>query len=610
MERVVEVSIIIPVYNTEKYLNKCLDSLINQTLENIEIICVDDGSSDNSLEILNKYAFGDSRIKVISQANKKQGSARNAGIKIAKGNYIGFVDSDDYVASDYFEKLYKIALNNNSDIACGSIVRVREHKQKYRLLYEDKKCVTKLEEKLKTCTSIGQDYSWNVWNKIYKKSFLLEKNIWFDESVYFEDVNFTIKALYHAKSVVSVPNTNYYYYARPDSIVKGVQDSKKRNDLLNAYLQLWAYCIKHNIEISPKNRYCTQIYFRVFNIILFAKKTKCVENEIITSFKLFNTFKIFQKKTLNPYIAYDYPIDLIYTWCDGVESKFKQEREFWRNKLGVKDSGNNFNCQWMNNDELKYSLRSADMYAPWIRNIYIITNSQRPDWLKETDRVKVVDVKDIMPACSLPTFNSQAIETCLPFINGLAEHFLYANDDMFFNNKVDKSFFFDEKGRPVVRLQGKISKKTLLKSQYARTIISAQNKVKDLTGKRIEYSPHHSIDSYTKTIFLDCMKDFKPDFERTVNQKFRCEDSLQRAIILYRAIAKKEAVLRLIKPFNLFSRDSKCIAMNCPKKLKYLSYKPIKLFCINDDSRATDNDRKQIKEFLEHKFSEKSSCEI
>lgn len=105
----VKLSIIIPVYNTEKYLHRCLDSAINQTLTDIEIICINDGSTDNSLSILNEYAAKDERIRIVNKKNEGAGVARNTGIILAKGNYIGFIDSDDYVDNNYFEELYKYA---------------------------------------------------------------------------------------------------------------------------------------------------------------------------------------------------------------------------------------------------------------------------------------------------------------------------------------------------------------------------------------------------------------------------------------------------------------------------------------------------------------------
>lgn len=104
-----KISIIIPVYNTEKYLSRCLDSAINQTLKDIEIICVNDGSTDNSLDILKEYAAKDNRIKIISKGNEGAAITRNIGINVATGEYIGFIDSDDYVDLDYFEELYSNA---------------------------------------------------------------------------------------------------------------------------------------------------------------------------------------------------------------------------------------------------------------------------------------------------------------------------------------------------------------------------------------------------------------------------------------------------------------------------------------------------------------------
>ena len=99
-------SIIIPVYNSEKYLEECLNSVLNQTLKDIEIICVNDGSTDNSLKILENIAAQDLRVRIINQENKGQGNARNAGLEAANGDYVGFVDSDDFISPDFYEKLY------------------------------------------------------------------------------------------------------------------------------------------------------------------------------------------------------------------------------------------------------------------------------------------------------------------------------------------------------------------------------------------------------------------------------------------------------------------------------------------------------------------------
>ena len=127
----IKVSIIIPVYNVERYLPKCLDSVINQTLRDIEIICIDDCSTDGSYEILQEYASKDDRIIVLKQeTNQGQGVARNRGIDIAKGEYIGFVDPDDWIELDMYEKMYNQAKNLNSEIVICNINRYNEESKK------------------------------------------------------------------------------------------------------------------------------------------------------------------------------------------------------------------------------------------------------------------------------------------------------------------------------------------------------------------------------------------------------------------------------------------------------------------------------------------------
>ena len=119
-----KVSIVVPIYNVEKYLEQCIDSIINQTLKEIEIILVDDGSPDNCPQICDDYVKKDSRIKVVHKTNGGLSSARNAGIEIATGDYIGFVDSDDYIELDMYEKMYNIAIENNVDFVMSDYYSV------------------------------------------------------------------------------------------------------------------------------------------------------------------------------------------------------------------------------------------------------------------------------------------------------------------------------------------------------------------------------------------------------------------------------------------------------------------------------------------------------
>ena len=183
-----KISVIIPVYNCEKFIEKCLQSLVNQTLTDIEIILVNDGSTDNSQKIIEK--FSDTRIKLINKKNGGQSSARNVGLDVANGEYIGFIDSDDWVDSDFFEKLYNTAKKYNADIAMTDFIRIGPTKYKKRLNISEEKIYEKIENKIKIANALKEGC---IWNKIYKKEILT--GLKFNEGMYFEDGPFTIRAL-------------------------------------------------------------------------------------------------------------------------------------------------------------------------------------------------------------------------------------------------------------------------------------------------------------------------------------------------------------------------------------------------------------------------------
>lgn len=216
----IKVSVIVPVYNVELYLRECLDSIINQTLKEIEILCIDDCGTDNSYNILEEYAKKDNRIKIIShKENKGLGPARNTGIKESKGEYISFIDSDDYISKDYYENLYKTAKKYDSDVVNTLNIKFDRNKKLSKFYY--------------TFTDKEFEGSWNlndiensfskksiapyVWNKIYKTSFLLENNLYFmDMKFGVEDANFTIKLMAHNPKI-SFNNIPIYYYRQREN---------------------------------------------------------------------------------------------------------------------------------------------------------------------------------------------------------------------------------------------------------------------------------------------------------------------------------------------------------------------------------------------------------
>jgi|tagenome__1003787_1003787.scaffolds.fasta_scaffold20982225_1 glycosyltransferase involved in cell wall biosynthesis len=209
------VSIIVPVYNNEKYLQQCIDSLINQTLRDIEIILVNDGSNDNSLLICHEFQKIDTRIKVIDKPNGGVSSARNAGLKIASGEYVGFVDSDDWIEPDMYEKMYSAAEKHEADAVVVSFkinMDRKEHLKKVRLLEGSHSASTLLDLHIEDGSLKGMLMPSNC-NTIYRSEIINRNNLFFDEELKInEDGIFNLKFLMKARTVYSLPNDYVYHY--------------------------------------------------------------------------------------------------------------------------------------------------------------------------------------------------------------------------------------------------------------------------------------------------------------------------------------------------------------------------------------------------------------
>ncbi len=268
------VSIIVPVYNREKFLTRCLDSLINQTLKDIEIICIDDGSTDKSVDILTEYQKKDERVKIILQNQEGVSAARNKGIDISTGDYLGFVDSDDYVDKDFYEKLYKATIETSADVACAGIIRKNEKKCTILADYVSKNYFDKIRDKFIAIKYPANNY---VVNKIYSRSALNEANIRFQEGVIYEDLFFTPSVIEKLGRVVVVANTNYHYWKHKNSIIKQ-DDDKARADCILANRNLRKYCKKYNLEQNKKWQLHYKKYYCLFGLkilqVCFFRATK------------------------------------------------------------------------------------------------------------------------------------------------------------------------------------------------------------------------------------------------------------------------------------------------------------------------------------------------
>lgn len=261
-------SVIVPVYNTEKYLRRCMDALVGQTIDHsiFEIIAVNDGSTDSSLEILNEYKekYPDI-VKVFSKENGGQATARNMGIELASGDYVGFADSDDYVDRTMFEKLYSKAVSKDADL-----VECHYHSM-LELGEQDKDGLPKYKEigtngKISSHKDVRELFfnpQVSPWNKIYKRKCLIEGNVKFPEGVIYEDTSFYIKALPYIKRQEYIDEKLVYYCVRNNSTMTA-NNGKRVGDIFTVLKDMLDYYREKKLFSSYRKElefFCVKIAF-------------------------------------------------------------------------------------------------------------------------------------------------------------------------------------------------------------------------------------------------------------------------------------------------------------------------------------------------------------
>lgn len=230
-------SIIVPVYNVEVYLPRCLDSILNQTYEEFECIVVDDGSHDSSGNICDEYANRDSRIKVIHQQNAGPGSARNKGLAIASGEYICFCDSDDWIEKDLLCELSKTIENKNPDIVIYGFAHVLIKEKNFNIYHKDE--IKRIKDNVLT-----DEWTCAAWNKCFRKSFLDGKQ--FPVGVLYEDAAFIPQLVYQAEKIEVIEKYFYNYDLRIEGSITKIQKSNRVYDLVLAWVS--------NVDFAKKNK--------------------------------------------------------------------------------------------------------------------------------------------------------------------------------------------------------------------------------------------------------------------------------------------------------------------------------------------------------------------
>ena len=266
----IAVSIIIPVFNTENYLSTCLDSVLNQTLGNIEIICINDGSTDSSLEILKNYQEMDHRIKIIDKDNEGQGIARNIGIDNAVGEYIAFVDSDDFIKKDMLEKLYNSSKKSNLDLVMCKVASYNELTNEINdsLWYYSLGIFKDFEKNVfshKDTMDFTCEISVTPYNKLYKNSFIKKHNIKFAENLIFEDEVFFYDVYLKANKVSIVDETLYYYRINREGSTVEKTEYKDYSDIV----PIFKLIIEKFIETNNWDDYKVNVSNRFIHLMLW-----------------------------------------------------------------------------------------------------------------------------------------------------------------------------------------------------------------------------------------------------------------------------------------------------------------------------------------------------
>lgn len=240
------ISVVVPIYNVEGYLERCVESIINQTYKNLEIILVDDGSPDKCPEMCDEFARQDSRIKVVHKKNGGLSDARNAGMAVASGEYISFIDSDDYVSPDFYETLYNVMISEKGDIAECSVVKFYED-DKFDEYTDDLK-VSNYDTVDGLSALIAENpFHQHVWNKLYKSDLVLD--VQFAVGKLNEDEFWTYQIFGRAGKVTKVNKTMYYYFQRNSSIM-GEGYNLRRLDALEAKSERQKYIEENYSELS------------------------------------------------------------------------------------------------------------------------------------------------------------------------------------------------------------------------------------------------------------------------------------------------------------------------------------------------------------------------
>ena len=500
-----KISVIVPVYNTDKYLQRCIDSILAQTFTDFELILIDDGSTDNSKTICDEYAKKDERVLVIHQENKGQAAARNVGLDWVYANsgseWIAFTDSDDICHPQMLELLYRNIIAADCKLAVGNFLNFNDEKNiKPDESYHDSLTVKEL---FPEDFFVNSEYIETVpWGKLYHRSCF--ESIRYPDGKIHEDNFITYKIIFSLDKILYLEYPVYYYRLNTESTTKSSWTPRRlyafeayseqisffdKNDYpraknkvvfqyanvlywqirevekldeYNSYLiimrkmmrrHLRNYKSNNKLSYNKNPRFYSAAYpkaskaiHKLHSVKGYIRKLGIKDNGQITPVgKLYIKHKIrkLTKEQNQIKKAEDYPIDFVVTWVDDTDPIWMAEKEGYLKKQDRQTQADSFEARYRNWDTLNYWFRAVEKYAPWVHRVFLVTYGHLPEWLNTNNsKLKVINHYDYIPQKYLPTFSSHTIENNLWRIEGVSEHFVYFNDDMFLSKEVMPDDFF------------------------------------------------------------------------------------------------------------------------------------------------------------------------
>ena len=562
------VSIIVPIYNVEQYLRKCLNSIIAQEYQNWECLLIDDCSPDNSVLICKEFCKKDTRFRYIKKEhNEGLGFARNTGLDNAKGDYISFVDSDDYIQPNFYATLLPYARQYGAVRCAMNIVDING---KVTSVWHTATDLITLENK--------KFYSSNLYDSgyttcaLYKRSIIEEHGIRFTKCPYREDSLFSFELFAHHGQLYILDKPLYNYYKRDTNSLSGWGNMTKARAL--AYLD----AIKALID-------------KIKNLDSF----KYLKDIIIENTSQSQYIKHFCSAEFNAYFPEYAYIDLVLPYVDAADQNWiSLFNRYSPTKINNEINGaNRFRGQ---GDFFRYFFRCVEKNMPWINNIFLLvqSKSQVPSWL-DCSKVKIITHEQFIPKTCLPTFNSGTIEMFLWNIPGLSNRFLYANDDFFMLKPVKPTDFFNHEICKINFITEDINKyadpwRHMCHNNYKLIYNDNTN-----TYQRCD----HEFRPYLKSKMIDCFNLHKAAIYNSISQ-FRNNKNL--TCFLFNLYLKK---INLTSRSNLIagyiSSDAYNISANLAKTY----------VCLNDtDPNKNIYANKEIRAYFYSHFSTKSKYEI